>query len=323
MVISNVPGAPVALYFAGAKLLTYYPVSIPSHGMALNMTVQSYNGMLDFGLIACRRAVPDVEDIADYLVEEHRAILARVKAIEASEATPHLAAATAANAAAKPPKAPARKKAAPPKAAARKTPARKSAQPPRLRADAQAGRPGLHAADHARPRSKPCARNSASTSSTRVGRARTPAGRRWSADRSAAPAATGGSAGVELHLGAVAGPVAARGAGDEAVAPPAARTPRQQRHARPVDAAPQPGAARHLERVAGQAEAGDVGQRMHAVAARPASVPGVLSWVVVAIIARVAGGVELLLLQRGRQHADAERLAEHQQVAGLAHRRCA
>jgi diacylglycerol O-acyltransferase len=92
-----------------------YPASIPSHGMALNMTVQSYNGMLDFGLIACRRAVPDVEDIADYLLEEHRALLARIKAIEAAEATPHVAAATAANAAAKP-----RKKAVPAKAAARK-----------------------------------------------------------------------------------------------------------------------------------------------------------------------------------------------------------
>jgi hypothetical protein len=125
VVISNVPGAQTALYFAGAKLLTYYPVSIPSHGMALNMTVQSYNGMLDFGLIACRRAVPDVEDIADYLLEEHHAILARVRSLEAAEGTPHLAAATAANAAK--PKAPARKKVAPAKAAARKAPPRKRA----------------------------------------------------------------------------------------------------------------------------------------------------------------------------------------------------
>jgi diacylglycerol O-acyltransferase / wax synthase len=83
VVISNVPGAQAALYFADAKLLTYYPVSIPSHGMALNMTVQSYNGSLDFGLIACRRAVPDVDVIADYLLDEHREIQARVKAIEA------------------------------------------------------------------------------------------------------------------------------------------------------------------------------------------------------------------------------------------------
>ncbi len=69
--ISNVPGAPVPLYMAGAKLATYYPVSIPAHGVALNITVQSYNGSLDYGLTACRRAVPDVDDLADYLVEAH------------------------------------------------------------------------------------------------------------------------------------------------------------------------------------------------------------------------------------------------------------
>lgn len=110
VVISNVPGAPVALYFAGAKLRTYYPVSIPSHGMALNMTVQSYNGMLDFGLIACRRAVPDVGDIADYLVEEHRALLAKVKALDAPAPAGTAPAPAAAEAVpARPRKAPARK----------------------------------------------------------------------------------------------------------------------------------------------------------------------------------------------------------------------
>ncbi|MDM0106715.1 wax ester/triacylglycerol synthase family O-acyltransferase [Variovorax sp. J22R24] len=128
VVISNVPGAPVPLYFAGAKLLTYYPVSIPSHGMALNMTVQSYNGMLDFGLIACRRAVPDVDDIADYLVEEHRALLAKVKALDtpatAAEGVP--ASPPAKAAAARPRKTPARKTASR-KTVARKPAARKTA----------------------------------------------------------------------------------------------------------------------------------------------------------------------------------------------------
>jgi diacylglycerol O-acyltransferase / wax synthase len=69
--ISNVPGATVPLYMAGAKLATYFPVSIPSHGVALNITVQSYNNSLDYGLTACRRALPDVEDLADHLVAAH------------------------------------------------------------------------------------------------------------------------------------------------------------------------------------------------------------------------------------------------------------
>jgi hypothetical protein len=64
---------------AGAKLLTLYPVSIPAHGMALNMTVQSYHGALDFGLTACRRTVPELRKLADYLEESldelHEAVL--------------------------------------------------------------------------------------------------------------------------------------------------------------------------------------------------------------------------------------------------------
>jgi diacylglycerol O-acyltransferase / wax synthase len=48
-----------------------YPVSIPTHGCALNLTVQSYLGNLDFGLTADRKAVPDIGVLADYLVESY------------------------------------------------------------------------------------------------------------------------------------------------------------------------------------------------------------------------------------------------------------
>jgi WS/DGAT/MGAT family acyltransferase len=65
VVVSNVPGPTVPLYLLGARMLHYWPVSIPVHSMALNVTVQSYAGSLDFGLIACRRTVPDVDAIAD------------------------------------------------------------------------------------------------------------------------------------------------------------------------------------------------------------------------------------------------------------------
>jgi len=61
VLISNVPGSPIPLYLAGAKMLNYFPVSIPYHGNALNITVQSYAGSLDFGLIACRRVLPQSE----------------------------------------------------------------------------------------------------------------------------------------------------------------------------------------------------------------------------------------------------------------------
>ena len=77
--ISNVPGIQMQLYFAGAKIISYYPVSIPAHGMALNVTVQSYNGRLDYGLTACRRALPDIMELADALLAEHRKLMQAVQ----------------------------------------------------------------------------------------------------------------------------------------------------------------------------------------------------------------------------------------------------
>ena len=88
VVISNVPGVQAQLYFAGAKIISYYPVSIPAHGMALNVTVQSYNGRLDYGLIACRRALPDIAELADVLLAEHRKLLELARALEVAPAVP-------------------------------------------------------------------------------------------------------------------------------------------------------------------------------------------------------------------------------------------
>jgi len=67
--ISNVPGPPMPLYCAGAKVTALHPVSIAAHGAALNITVQSYMDALNFGLTADRRAVPDAGRLGDYLVE--------------------------------------------------------------------------------------------------------------------------------------------------------------------------------------------------------------------------------------------------------------
>lgn len=65
--ISNVPGPQFPLYMARAEVLCMHPVSIPFHGVGINITVQSYNGHLDFGITACRRSVPDVKSLTNYL----------------------------------------------------------------------------------------------------------------------------------------------------------------------------------------------------------------------------------------------------------------
>lgn len=100
--ISNVPGPPVPLYLAGAHVDAYMPLSIVTHGLALNITVQSYNGALAYGLTACRRAVPDVGDLADYIVAEHQRLEARIEeAAAAAEQVAREASEKAARSAAK------------------------------------------------------------------------------------------------------------------------------------------------------------------------------------------------------------------------------
>jgi hypothetical protein len=74
--ISNVPGPNVKLYFAGAQLLAYYPLSAIADGQGLNITVISYLDQMFFGLIACRELVPDLEAMAGYLNDELRILLA-------------------------------------------------------------------------------------------------------------------------------------------------------------------------------------------------------------------------------------------------------
>jgi WS/DGAT/MGAT family acyltransferase len=59
LVISNVPGPPIPLYCAGAKMLGHYPVSVVTDGVGLNITVMSYQDRLDFGIVADRDAIDD------------------------------------------------------------------------------------------------------------------------------------------------------------------------------------------------------------------------------------------------------------------------
>jgi WS/DGAT/MGAT family acyltransferase len=69
VVISNVPGPDQPLYFRGARLEASYPMSIPIHGQALNITANSYAGRLCFGFTGCRDTVPHLQRLAVYAIE--------------------------------------------------------------------------------------------------------------------------------------------------------------------------------------------------------------------------------------------------------------
>jgi len=72
--VSNVPGPRQTLYAAGAELLHIFPVSISTHGLALNITVQSYRDQLDFGFIAGANIIPHVQVLCDMLPLEFEAL---------------------------------------------------------------------------------------------------------------------------------------------------------------------------------------------------------------------------------------------------------
>jgi diacylglycerol O-acyltransferase / wax synthase len=76
LVISNVPGPPMPLYMAGAKLKSYYPVSIVTHGLALNITIHSYAGSLDYGFIAAKEQVPKLAHLIKCLSAAHKELVA-------------------------------------------------------------------------------------------------------------------------------------------------------------------------------------------------------------------------------------------------------
>lgn len=70
VVVSNVPGAPLPLYFAGARLLANYPIGPIADGLGLNMTVISYLDSLDVGLAVCPDLVEDPWEIVGALRAE-------------------------------------------------------------------------------------------------------------------------------------------------------------------------------------------------------------------------------------------------------------
>jgi diacylglycerol O-acyltransferase len=88
LVISNVPGPRDTLYFKGAKLIGYYPLSILMDGQALNITLCSHANQLDFGILGCRSAMPDLESLATYIGDAFEELKAVAQSINPAVVSP-------------------------------------------------------------------------------------------------------------------------------------------------------------------------------------------------------------------------------------------
>ena len=76
LIISNVPGSEKPLYWNGARLQSLYPASIVFNGQAMNITLASYLDKIEFGITACSKALPHVQDML-VLIEEELQLLER------------------------------------------------------------------------------------------------------------------------------------------------------------------------------------------------------------------------------------------------------
>ena len=80
LVVSNVHGPPRPMYLAGARVLHHWPLSIVGHGLGLNVTVESYAGSLEFGVMSALAAVPRPGTFANGLLAAFEQLQARSRA---------------------------------------------------------------------------------------------------------------------------------------------------------------------------------------------------------------------------------------------------
>ncbi|MXO89685.1 wax ester/triacylglycerol synthase family O-acyltransferase [Altererythrobacter aquaemixtae] len=120
-VVTNVPGPPIPLYSAGARLESMMGLICLTDGMGLGHVVQSYLKEATISFTACRDIMPDPEFYAQCIEESFEELRDAAKAAAPSPGKPQPAKKTA-----KPKPKPAAKKAAPKKPAAKKRPAKKA-----------------------------------------------------------------------------------------------------------------------------------------------------------------------------------------------------
>lgn len=67
--VSSVRGPDFSLFCAGSRVVDLYPVGPIAEGIGLNVTVFSYLDRVHFGLFACRKLLPELEELGTYMDE--------------------------------------------------------------------------------------------------------------------------------------------------------------------------------------------------------------------------------------------------------------
>jgi hypothetical protein len=76
--ISNIPGPRGPLFSNGSEMVAMYPVSLPTHGCGVNLTVISYRGSMDFTVTAAACALAEPQELRDDLLAAYAELAALV-----------------------------------------------------------------------------------------------------------------------------------------------------------------------------------------------------------------------------------------------------
>ena len=79
LIVTNVPGPQFPLYLLGREMQEIVPIAFLPENHALAIAIMSYNGKVDFGLLADYDAMPDLDAFATHLEESLAELLAAAR----------------------------------------------------------------------------------------------------------------------------------------------------------------------------------------------------------------------------------------------------
>jgi WS/DGAT/MGAT family acyltransferase len=75
VMISSVPGPPIALWLAGRRVLSAAPYGPLAGSISLNITVLGFEEYLEFGLLGCAQRIPDLDRLRTLINEESNSLI--------------------------------------------------------------------------------------------------------------------------------------------------------------------------------------------------------------------------------------------------------
>ena len=88
LIVTNVPGPQIPLYMLGRELDEIIPIAFLPENHGLAIAIMSYNGKIDFGLLADFDAMPDLDEITEYLEESLDELKAAARRAAEEQASP-------------------------------------------------------------------------------------------------------------------------------------------------------------------------------------------------------------------------------------------